>query len=52
MKPALLDDLVTVNARTIRAGKTLAFLEVDITKNEGIDVIARGLHTKFIGQTK
>lgn len=50
MKPALPGDLITVDAKTIRSGKTLAFLAVDITKNEGKDIIAHGRHTKFIGQ--
>ncbi|KZC08259.1 PREDICTED: acyl-coenzyme A thioesterase 13-like [Dufourea novaeangliae] len=49
MKPALLGELVTVDAKTIRAGKRLAFLAVDVTKNDGKDIIAHGRHTKFIG---
>ncbi|KAF3420977.1 hypothetical protein E2986_05544 [Frieseomelitta varia] len=50
MKPALPGDLITVDAKTVRSGKTLAFLAVDITKNEGKDIIAHGRHTKFVGQ--
>ncbi|XP_017885205.1 acyl-coenzyme A thioesterase 13-like [Ceratina calcarata] len=49
MKPGLPGDLVTVDARTIRTGKTLAFLAVDVTKNNGEDIIAHGRHTKFVG---
>ncbi|XP_031826550.1 acyl-coenzyme A thioesterase 13 [Nomia melanderi] len=49
MKPALPGEMVTVDARTIRAGKRLAFLAVDLTKNDGKDIIAHGRHTKFIG---
>ncbi|CAL7935811.1 unnamed protein product [Xylocopa violacea] len=52
MKPAVPGDLVTVDARTVRSGKTLAFLAVDVTKNEGKDIIAHGRHTKFVGETK
>lgn len=52
MKPALPGEVVTIDAKTVRAGKTLAFLAVDITKNEGKDIIAHGRHTKFIGQPK
>ncbi|XP_076248607.1 acyl-coenzyme A thioesterase 13 [Calliopsis andreniformis] len=48
MKPAFPGELVTVDAKTVRAGKTLAFLAVDITKNNGKDIIAHGQHTKFI----
>ncbi|XP_060832735.1 acyl-coenzyme A thioesterase 13 [Bombus pascuorum] len=50
MKPAFPGDLITIDAKTIRAGKTLAFLAVDITKDEGKHVIAHGRHTKFVGQ--
>lgn len=49
MKPALPGDLITIDAKTVRAGKTLAFLAVDITKDEGKHVIAHGRHTKFVG---
>ena len=49
MKPALPGELVTVDAKTVRVGKRLAYLSVDLTKNEGKDIIAHGRHTKFIG---
>ncbi|XP_017762822.1 PREDICTED: acyl-coenzyme A thioesterase 13-like [Eufriesea mexicana] len=52
MKPALPGDLVTIDAKTIRAGRTLAFLAVDITKDDGKHIIAHGRHTKFIGEKK
>ncbi|XP_043665502.1 acyl-coenzyme A thioesterase 13-like [Vespula pensylvanica] len=48
MKPAFPGELVTVDAKTIRAGRTLAYLAVDLTKNNGKDIIANGQHTKFI----
>lgn len=48
MKAAFPGEVVTVNAETIRAGKTLAFLAVELTKNDGKDVVARGQHTKFL----
>lgn len=48
MKAAFPGDLVTVDARTVRLGKTLAFLAVDVMKNDGKDIIAHGRHTKFI----
>lgn len=50
MKPALPGELVTIDAKTVRIGKTLAFLSVDITKNDGKDMIAHGRHTKFIAK--
>lgn len=48
MKAAFPGEQVTVDAKTIRAGKTLAFLAVDLTKNDGKDIIAHGQHTKFV----
>lgn len=48
MKAALPGELVTVDATTLRLGKRLAFLSVDVTKNDGTDRIAHGLHTKYI----
>ncbi|XP_061927182.1 acyl-coenzyme A thioesterase 13 [Apis cerana] len=50
MKPALSGELITINARTIRVGKTVAFISVDITKNAGKDIIVNGTHIKFIGK--
>lgn len=41
---------IVVEAKTIKAGKTLAFLEVELKKKTTNDVVARGTHTKFIGQ--
>ncbi|XP_076650056.1 acyl-coenzyme A thioesterase 13 [Halictus rubicundus] len=49
MKPALPGETIVVDAKTIRAGKRLAFLSVDITKNDGKDIVAQGRQTKFIG---
>ncbi|XP_031369794.1 acyl-coenzyme A thioesterase 13-like, partial [Apis dorsata] len=50
MKPALFGELITINARTIRVGKTVGFVSIDITKNEGKDIIVNGTHIKFIGK--
>ncbi|XP_033223185.1 acyl-coenzyme A thioesterase 13-like [Belonocnema kinseyi] len=47
MKAAFPGDNVFIDARTIRAGKSLAFLEVELKKDDGA-IIARGQHTKFI----
>ncbi|KAK2587735.1 hypothetical protein KPH14_003844 [Odynerus spinipes] len=49
MKPAFPGEVVTVDAKTIRVGRSMAFLTVELTKNNGKDVIAFGQHTKFIG---
>lgn len=48
MKAAFPGDLVTVDAKTLRAGKRLAFLSVDLSKNDGKDKIAHGQHTKYL----
>ncbi|XP_015585904.1 acyl-coenzyme A thioesterase 13 [Cephus cinctus] len=50
MKAAFPGDVVIVDAKTIRAGRTLAFLEVELRKKDEGSVIAQGQHTKFIGQ--
>lgn len=47
MKAAFPGDNIFIDARTIRSGKTLAFLEVELKKEDGA-IIARGQHTKFI----
>jgi len=49
LKAAFPGEVVTVDAKTVRAGNTLAFLAVELTKNDGKDVVARGQHTKFLG---
>ena len=48
MKGALIGENITIDASTLRSGKTLAFLSVDI-KNEKGDFVAQGRHTKFVG---
>ncbi|RLU22868.1 hypothetical protein DMN91_005146 [Ooceraea biroi] len=48
IKAAFPGETVTVDAQTVRAGKKLAFLAVELTKNDGKDVVARGEHTKYI----
>lgn len=49
MKAAFPGEIVTVDAKTIRAGKKLAFLTVELTKNDGKDVVAHGQHIKYLG---
>lgn len=50
LKGARAGEDIVVDAKTIKAGKTLAFLEVELKKKSTNDIIARGTHTKFIGQ--
>lgn len=40
---------ILINAETLKVGKTMAFLDVDITNKETGDLVARGSHTKYIG---
>ena len=40
---------VLVEARTVKRGRTLAFLECEVRKKETGAVVVRGSHTKFIG---
>lgn len=49
MKAAFPGDVVSIDAKTIKAGRTMAFLEVELLKKDGGAVIARGTQTKFIG---
>lgn len=41
--------MISIDAKTIKAGKTLAFLEVEMTRKKDGAIIARGQQTKFIG---
>lgn len=48
MKSAKIGDTIEINAKTLRAGKTLAFLEVLIKNKESGDTLVKGSHTKYI----
>nr|CAD7402127.1 unnamed protein product [Timema cristinae] len=47
LKAANLGDKILIDAKTLKAGKRLAFLEVEIKKESG-ELIAKGSHTKFV----
>jgi len=49
MKAAKEGDLVEIVAKTLKAGKNLAFLEVELKNKATGDLIAKGSHTKFVG---
>ncbi|XP_076066130.1 acyl-coenzyme A thioesterase 13-like [Oratosquilla oratoria] len=49
MNAAKSGDKLLIDANTVKLGKTLAFLKVDITNKETGRVIASGKHTKFVG---
>ena len=48
MRSAKPDELITVDADTLKSGKLLAFSTVDF-KNEAGKLLAQGKHTKYIG---
>lgn len=49
MKAATSGQEIVINAETLRVGRNLAFLSVDITNKESGALIAQGSHTKYIG---
>lgn len=49
MKSAQTGDEILINAETLKLGKTMAFLDVDITNKETGALVAKGSHTKFVG---
>ncbi|XP_020290874.1 acyl-coenzyme A thioesterase 13-like [Pseudomyrmex gracilis] len=52
LNSAIPGETVTVDARTIQHGKTMNFVAVELTKNNGKDIIARGQHTVFVKPPK
>lgn len=49
MKGAKEGDVVVIDAKTIRAGQKIAYLECDLLNKKDGSIIARGTQTKFIG---
>lgn len=50
LKAAKLGEEILVEASTVKAGRNLAFLHVDIKNKATGDLIATGSHTKFVAQ--
>lgn len=48
-KGARENDELLVEAKTIRCGKTLAFLECEIRNKKDNSILVKGSHTKFVG---
>ncbi|XP_023346911.1 acyl-coenzyme A thioesterase 13 [Eurytemora carolleeae] len=48
LKAAKIGEEIFIEARTLKKGRTLAFLECEI-KNKNGDLLVKGSHTKFIG---
>jgi len=49
MKAAKLGEEILIEARTIKKGRTLAFLECEIRNKETGAILVTGTHTKYIG---
>lgn len=49
MKGAKVGEDIVIDAKTLKRGKRLAFLTVDITNKDDGKLIAQGKHTKFVG---
>lgn len=52
LKGAQVGDEIQIFANTVRAGKTLAFLEVFIKDKKSGSLLVKGTHTKFLIQPK
>ena len=48
LKPAKVGEEIIIEARALKAGKTMAFLECEI-RNKDEALLVKGSHTKFIG---
>ncbi|XP_023931962.1 acyl-coenzyme A thioesterase 13 isoform X2 [Lingula anatina] len=51
MKSAKIGDDVIIDASTLKVGKTLAFLNVDLKLKKDGSLIAQGRHTKYLGNS-
>ncbi|KAK3089465.1 hypothetical protein FSP39_003854 [Pinctada imbricata] len=49
MKAVKVGDIIVIDAQTLKCGRTLAFLTVDIKSKTNGQLVAQGKHTKFIG---
>lgn len=49
LKAAKEGDVIEIDARTVKAGRTLAYLACDIRNKATGDILVTGTHVKFIG---
>ena len=49
IKAAKIGEEILIDARTLKKGRTLAFLECEIRNKETNNLLVKGSHTKFIG---
>lgn len=52
LSQAKVGDDIVIDASTVKAGRTLAFLTVDITNKDTGVLVATGRHTKYVGSGK
>lgn len=52
LKPGLLNERIVIKADTIRVGKTMGFSEAVITNKATGDILAKGMHTKYVDSVK
>jgi len=50
MRAAKVGEEIVIDAKTVKLGKSLAFLSVEITNKSDSKLIATGTHTKYIGR--
>ena len=48
LRSAKIGDEIVIDAKTVKLGKSLAFLSVEITNKKDGKIIATGSHTKYI----
>lgn len=49
LKGAKENDELVIDAKTIKCGKTLAYLDCEIRNKKCNSILVRGTHTKFVG---
>jgi len=49
LKGAKQGDEIEIEAKTIKCGRTLAFLECEIRNKNSNSILVRGTHTKYVG---
>uniref|UniRef100_A0A0B6ZV12 Acyl-coenzyme A thioesterase 13 n=2 Tax=Arion vulgaris TaxID=1028688 RepID=A0A0B6ZV12_9EUPU len=52
LRPVKVNEVITISARTLSCGRTIAFSCVDITKTNTGQLVAQGRHSKFVGEPK
>jgi len=51
LRPAKVGEEIIIDAKTVKLGKSLAFLSVEIRNKKDNKLIATGTHTKYVGSS-